>query len=247
MPQFWKVRHILFWEGRILQNSPQKLGEFPPHSFSHLSWFEVPPMLGVWDIINLSGGPIRLTNYNFHTHVQYWITIHYHICSIDKYRNVEGPKCHNFGKARNILFPDRRALQNSSQKLGEFPPHSFSHLSWFEVPPMPGVWNIINLSGDLSDWPNYNFHAHEQYCITFHYQSCSIDKCRNVEGPKFHNLEVGISHFESKGFVITPKAVRVSLTCLLPSELMRFLRVWDIPGDLSNWQIITSMHMYSIV
>ena len=43
-------------------------------------------------------GPVRLTNYNFHTHVQYCITIHYHSCSIDKYRNVEGPKCHNIGR-----------------------------------------------------------------------------------------------------------------------------------------------------
>ena len=41
-------------------------------------------------------GPIRLTNYIFH--VQYNITIHYHSCSIDKYRNVEDPKCHNFGR-----------------------------------------------------------------------------------------------------------------------------------------------------
>ena len=32
--------------------------------------------------------PIRLTNNNFHAHVHYCITIHYHRCSIDKYRNV---------------------------------------------------------------------------------------------------------------------------------------------------------------
>ena len=42
--------------------------------------------------------PIRLTNYNLHAHVQYCITIYYHSCSIDTYRNVEGPKCHNFGR-----------------------------------------------------------------------------------------------------------------------------------------------------
>ena len=29
-------------------------------------------------------GPIRSTNYNFHAHVQYCITIHYHSCSIEK-------------------------------------------------------------------------------------------------------------------------------------------------------------------
>ena len=39
---------------------------------------------------------IRLTNYDFCTHVVYCITIHYHICHIDKYRHVEGPICHNF-------------------------------------------------------------------------------------------------------------------------------------------------------
>ena len=37
-------------------------------------------------------GPIRLTNYNFHAHVQYCLTIHYQSCGIDKWRNVEGPK-----------------------------------------------------------------------------------------------------------------------------------------------------------
>ena len=37
--------------------------------------------------------PIRLTNYNFHADVHYCITIYYHMCSIDKYKNVEGPQC----------------------------------------------------------------------------------------------------------------------------------------------------------
>ena len=52
IPQFWKVRNILFWVGRVLQNSSQKLGEFPPHSFSHLMCFDVPHMLGVWYILS---------------------------------------------------------------------------------------------------------------------------------------------------------------------------------------------------
>ena len=43
-------------------------------------------------------GPIWLTNYNFHAHVQYCTTIHYHGCSIDKYRNVKNAKCQNFGR-----------------------------------------------------------------------------------------------------------------------------------------------------
>ena len=38
-------------------------------------------------------GPIRLTNYNFHAHVHYCVTIHYHMCCIGKYKNVEGLQC----------------------------------------------------------------------------------------------------------------------------------------------------------
>ena len=93
MPQFWKIRNILFWVGRALQNSPKKQGKFPPHSFSHLRWFDVPPMLRVLRYHQPFRGPIRLTNYNFHAHVHYCITIQYHSCSIDKYSNVEGPQC----------------------------------------------------------------------------------------------------------------------------------------------------------
>ena len=48
-------------------------------------------------------GPIRLTNYNLHAHVQYCITIHYNSCSIDKHRNVDGPKCCTFGSYIWIL------------------------------------------------------------------------------------------------------------------------------------------------
>ena len=33
-------------------------------------------------------GPLRLTNYNFHTHILYCITFYYYICHIDKYWNV---------------------------------------------------------------------------------------------------------------------------------------------------------------
>ena len=43
-------------------------------------------------------GPITLTNYNFHTFVQCYITFHYHSCSIDNYRNVKDAKCQNFGR-----------------------------------------------------------------------------------------------------------------------------------------------------
>ena len=43
-------------------------------------------------------GHISLTDYNFHVHVEYCITVHYHICHMDKYRHVEGPTWHNFGR-----------------------------------------------------------------------------------------------------------------------------------------------------
>ena len=117
---------------------------------------------------------IRLTNYNFHADVHDCITIYYHMCSIDKYKNVEGPQCVSvwwgryvwaqisqkcgrskmpqFWKVRNIIFWLGVVLQNSPQKLWEFPPHTFSHLRWFDVPTMLGVWDIINLSEGLLDW-----------------------------------------------------------------------------------------------
>ena len=147
MPQFWKVRNILFWAGRVLQNSPQKLGECPPHSLSppELTW-GFPYARGLWYHLPFRG-PIILTHYNFYAHVQYCITIHYHSYSIDKYRNVEGSKMPQFWKVRNIQFWEGRILQNSPQKLGEFLPYSFSHLSWFEIPPMLGVCDICTFQG----------------------------------------------------------------------------------------------------
>ena len=43
-------------------------------------------------------GPLRLTNHNFHTHIQYCITFYYYICDIDKYIYVEGLIFNNFGR-----------------------------------------------------------------------------------------------------------------------------------------------------
>ena len=119
MPHFWKVRNILFWERRILQNSPQKLETI-------FSTFLLPPELiwgspyarELWNIIYLSWGPIRLTNYNFHTHVQYYITIHYHSCSIDKYRNVKDVKCQNFGRLGISCF-EKEGFCKTHPKVGK--------------------------------------------------------------------------------------------------------------------------------
>ena len=108
------IRNILFWQGRVLHNSLHNLGEFSPHSFSHLRWVEDPPMLGICGIIYLWGDLSDWTNYNFHACVQYCITIHYHSCIIDKYRNVDGPKWHNNGKVKNIpCFEKEWLLQKS--------------------------------------------------------------------------------------------------------------------------------------
>ena len=258
MPQFWKVRNIPFWEGMVLQNSPQKLGEFPLHSFSHLTWFEVPTYARGLQYHLPFRGHLRLTNYNFHAHEQYWIPIHYHSCSTDIYRwvplkpdflgawksvrlkhypaypiiiislNIQRnlatkiwakqesgltavrlkrdppvqkcgrSKMPQFWKVRNILFWEG-FLQNSSQKLGVsstllLPPE----MIWGS-PYARGLWYHLPFRG-LIRLTNYNFHAHVQYCITIHF--CSIDKYRNMEGPKCHNFgRLGISCFEKEGFI----------------------------------------------
>ena len=97
-------------------------------------------MLGVCDIITLLRGPIWLTNYNFHPHGLYCITIHYHSCSIDIYRTVKDVKCHNFGRLGISHLEKERVLQISTQKLQEFPPHSFSPPELIWSSPMP--WRL---------------------------------------------------------------------------------------------------------
>ena len=158
------------------------------------------PMPGIWDIINLLWGPIRLTNYNFHPHVQYCITIHYHSCSIDKYRNVKDVKCSEFWKVRNIPFGEGKVLQNLNPKSCK----SFLHIpspkrTDLRFPYARGLWYHLPFRGHIR-MINYNFHPHVQYCITIHYLSCSIDIYRNVKDVKCHNVgKLGISHFEKAG------------------------------------------------
>ena len=57
---------------------------------------------------------MTLTNYKFHVYVQHFITVHYHSCSIDKFRNVEGAKCHNFGRL-GISYFKKEGPQSSGQ------------------------------------------------------------------------------------------------------------------------------------
>ena len=163
-------------------------------------------------------GPIRLTNYNFHTHVQYCITIHYHSCSIDKYRTVKDANCHNFGRLGISCF-EKKGLQNSLPKVGKVFSTFFPHLSWFEVTNMLGVWNNhLPFRGPIR-LTNYNFHTFVQYYITIHYHRCIIDNSRNVKDVKCQNFgRLGISHLEKERFCKTqPKAGRVSSTFLLPT------------------------------
>ena len=151
VPQFWKVRSIPFWEGRILQNSPQQLRV--SSTFIH------PPEL-IWDSPYARGlryhlpfrGPLRLITYNFHRHVQYYITFHYHSCSIDKYRHVEGPKCHNFGRL-GISHFEKEGFCKTHPKSWE----SFLHIyspTWADLrfPLCQGSEISSTFSDDISDW-----------------------------------------------------------------------------------------------
>ena len=67
-PWFWKVMNMLFWEGRDFAKLTPKAGRTSSTLLlSHLSWYEVPPMLGVMWYHLPFREPIRLTNYNFHS------------------------------------------------------------------------------------------------------------------------------------------------------------------------------------
>ena len=131
----------------------QKLGKFSLHSFPHLSWFEVTNMLGVWNIIFLSGRPIRLTNYNFHTFVQHYITIHYHRCIIDNYRNVKDVKCQNFGRL-GISHLEKEEFWKLMPKAARV----FLHIpspTWtgLRFPYAKGLWYHQPFIGSYPEWP----------------------------------------------------------------------------------------------
>ena len=74
----------------------------------------------------------------------------YHSCIIDKYRNVEGPKCDNFGRLVISCFEQERFCETHPKSW-----ESFLHILFppgvIWGPPILGVWVIIYLLGDLSD------------------------------------------------------------------------------------------------
>ena len=76
-----------FLEGRVLQNSPKKLRELFPHSFSHLSWLEIPPILGVWDITYFPGG---LSDWQIKASTYVWLLQNLYFIVLKIGNNVHG-------------------------------------------------------------------------------------------------------------------------------------------------------------
>ena len=104
--------------------------------FSHVIWFEINKIVGIWYVIYVSGDI---------SHSQI-------ITSIHANRYMWKVQISTILKVLNVLFWVGRVLQNSPQKLGELPPYSYSHVMCFDVPHIVGIWDIITISGDLSDW-----------------------------------------------------------------------------------------------
>ena len=104
--------------------------------FSHIIWFDIHHIVCIWYVIYLSGDISSLQIITF-------INANRYMWKVQISTNVEGFNCPILGK---------KVLQKSSKKLGEFPPYSYSHLVHFDILPILGIWNIITISGDLSDW-----------------------------------------------------------------------------------------------
>ena len=91
-------------------------------------------------------------------------SIHYHSCSIDKYRNVEGLKCHNFGRL-GISYFEKEGFCKNHPKSRE----SFLHI------PSPNTADLrFPYARDLRYHLPFrgpirltnNFYTHVQDCIT---------------------------------------------------------------------------------
>ena len=80
-------------------------------------------------------GPLRLTNYNFHTYMLYCITFYYVYLSYWQILKCVMFIFRWFWKVLNIVFWVGRLLQKSPQKLEEFPSYAFSYVMCFDVPP----------------------------------------------------------------------------------------------------------------
>ena len=128
-------------------------------SFPHIpspTWTDLrfPYARGLWYHHPLRG-PIWLTNYNFHPHGLYCITIHYHSCSIDIYRTVKDVKCHNFRGRLGISHLEKERFCKSQPKSCK----SFLHIpspTWADLrfpharglryhQPLMGIYQIDKL------------------------------------------------------------------------------------------------------
>ena len=79
-------------------------------------------------------GPLRLTNYNFHTHILHCITFYYWYLSYWQILKCVMCIFKWFWKVWNIVFWVGRLLQKSPKKLEDFPPYTFSYVIHFDVP-----------------------------------------------------------------------------------------------------------------
>ena len=106
-----------------------------------------------------------ISDWQIITSMHMW-TIHYHICCTDKYRYVQGPKFHNFGRF-GISYFEKEGFCKSHPKSWE----SFLHIPspiWADLmsPYGKGLRHHQPFRGHL--WlTNYSFHTHGQYCTTF--------------------------------------------------------------------------------
>ena len=138
-PQFWKVRNIQWWERRVLQNSLPKVGTvFSTFLITHeLIWGS--PYARDLKYHLPFRGPIRWTNYNFHPHVLYCITIHYQSCSIDKYRNMKDVKCQHFERL-GISHLEKERICKTQPKSWKSFLHNHS-LIWADLR-FPHAWGL---------------------------------------------------------------------------------------------------------
>ena len=133
---------------------------------------------------------------------------YYDICQMNNSTNVTGPKFVSFWKVWNMLFCVGRVLQNSPHQVGEFGTHSCSHPICFDVTPiLVGLRYHEHFRGPVI-LTHHHFWTHVQYCITFYYYICHIEKYTYVEVLHINNLE-GLQYgfLNQKGFVAVSQNV----------------------------------------
>ena len=175
MPQFWKVMNMLFWEGRILQNSAQRLGEYLLQSFFHFSCFEVPPMPGVCNINYLSG---KLSDWQIITSMHMYSITEVFITLAVVLTNREMWTVQNATILEGYEYAvlKRKGFAKLTPKAGRT---SSTYLLTPELirgsPYARGLWYHLPFREPIR-LTNYNFHRYVQNCRTIHYNSCCIEK-----------------------------------------------------------------------